>query len=685
MLLKRIFNGSSLLNREYSIVDVNNFNHSLLFSVEAIVFGLLAVLLLMYYRGLGRKYVKYWMLSLFSLSAHQLFLVIETQLIDLSVVTLEKFILECFIQLSLYLHLSALLLGIYSAVSNRNVSSKIIYTILILSTLVAITSTLLYGFEINEVYNRFYLRESLPAFLMGCSLLLTAFYLYNSAKKYFSARIFISYSIFMGLRYILFSFLSIVLINEYWFKQLTEVLIYFDMGAFTLLAFSMLIWMQGAERNIAISAVNKAQYLGKHDSLTGALNRQQVMEKLPLIIEKAEGSQQNLAVFLLDIKRFKFVNDTYGLKVGDEILGEIASRLDNSIFMPQVVGRLSGDSFVFVIDNVDENQQSAAIEHLHGLINRPYNIKQYKVLLQCSIGYCIYPQDGRLAEDLLQKANLALAQAESQNVATVKYKAGMQSHGRRLLAMEKEIRDGFENTEFVLYFQPQLNLLNNRIEGFEALVRWQHPERGLLQPASFLPDIESLNLLSELDSYVLEKACQGVARWQKQYHRRVTVAVNITAVEFQDPKLIEKIQALLFKYQIPPTCLDLEITENVVITEIATAMNTIVILQNMGIKVSIDDFGTGYSSLAYLRKLPIDKIKIDKSFIEEVASNDSDLTIVKSMVELSHGLGKRVLAEGVETEEQLRLLRNIGCDAVQGYYISKPIPENELTKYFTHQ
>jgi diguanylate cyclase (GGDEF)-like protein len=660
-----------------------NFYHSLLFSVEAIVFGLLATLLLAYYLGLGRQYVKYWMLSLCSLSAHQLLLAIETQITDVSDVALEKIILKCFIQLSLYFHLIGLLLGIYSAVSKKVISKKITCATFILSTCVAITATLLYGFNENEVYNRFYLRESLPAFLMGCSLLLAGFYLYNSPKKHFSAYIFIIYSLVMGLRYVLFSFLSIMLINEYWFRPLAEVIIYFDMGAFTLLAFSMLIWMQGAERSIAISAMNKAQYLGKHDSLTGALNRQQVMEKLPLIIEETESNQQNLAVFLLDIKRFKFVNDTYGLKVGDAILGEIASRLDESIFLPKVIGRLSGDSFVFVTNNVDQQQQSAAIEHLHGLINRPYFIKQHKVLLQCSVGYCLYPQDAKLAEDLLQKANLALAQAESQNIATVKYKSGMQSHGRRLLAMEKEIRDGFEKNEFVLYFQPQLNLLNNRIEGFEALVRWQHPERGLLQPGSFLPDIESLNMLSDLDSYVLERACQSIARLQKAYHRRVTIAVNITAVEFQDPQLIENIQALLFKYQITPRCLDLEITENVVMTEIATAMNTIFILQNMGINVSIDDFGTGYSSLAYLRKLPIDKIKIDRSFIEEVASNDSDLTIVKSMVELSHGLGKRVLAEGVETEEQLRLLRNIGCDAVQGYYISKPIPENELKKYFS--
>ncbi|NQZ23703.1 MAG: bifunctional diguanylate cyclase/phosphodiesterase [Colwellia sp.] len=661
------------------------FYHSLLFSVESIVFGLLAILLLQYYRGLGRQYVKYWMLSLFALSIHQLSLAIDALLVEVSITAIEKVILSCFIQFSLYFHLVALLFGLYCATKNKNISKQVIYYAFVFCGLLSVTATLLYGFELNEVYNRFYLRESLPAFMMGCGLLMAVFFLYNSSVDHFSARIFMGYCLFMGLRYILFSFLSIVLITEYWFKELTEILIFMDMGAFTLLAFLMLIWMQGAERSIAITAINKAQYLGKHDPLTGALNREQVMEKLPIIIEEAEHKRQTLAVFLLDMKRFKFVNDTYGLKVGDLILGEIASRLDGSIFLPQVIGRLSGDSFVFVIDAADKKQQAAAIEHLHGLIRRPYHIKQHKVLLQCSIGYCLYPEDGVLAEDLLQKANLALAQAESQNVATVKYKTGMQSHGRRLLAMEKEIRDGFDKNEFVLYFQPQLNLLTNRLEGFEALVRWQHPERGLLQPASFLPDIESLNLFSELDSYVLEKACQAIARWQQQYRRKVTVAVNITAVEFQDPLLIENIQTLLYKYEIPPRCLELEITENIVMTEIDTAMNTIVVLQNMGIKVSIDDFGTGYSSLAYLRKLPIDKIKIDRSFIEEVASNDSDLTIVKSMVELSHGLGKRVLAEGVETEEQLRLLRNIGCDAVQGYFISKPLPEEALKKYLTRK
>jgi len=223
-----------------------DFYHNLLFSVEAIVFGLLTALLYMYYRGLGRQYVKYWMLSLLSLSAHQVCLAIETQLTNLSVISIEKVILTCFIQFSLYFHLSALLLGIYSAASNKKISESLTYSAFIFSAILALTSTLLYGFEVSEVYNRFYLRESLPAFVMGCGLLVTAFYLFNSSKKYFSTRVFIFYCVVMGLRYIFFSFLSIVLINEYWFRELTEVLIYFDMGAFTILAFSMLIWMQGA-------------------------------------------------------------------------------------------------------------------------------------------------------------------------------------------------------------------------------------------------------------------------------------------------------------------------------------------------------------------------------------------------------------------------------------------------------
>jgi len=655
--------------------------HSLIYSTETLVFSILALLLLAYYRGLGRQYVKFWMLSLSALAVNQLALACQSifneqalgSIIDISIALLR--------QISNYLHFLFLMLGIYTATKQEKISPSILWGGAIAAVTVASAATLLYGFDSNSVFNRFYLRESLAAFIFGCGFIAAAFYLMSANIEHFSGKILLVYCILVGIRFVAYSFASIVSLTEDWFRHFTEWLIYIDMGINTILGFIILIWMQGAERHAATTAINRAKYLGKHDSLTGVLNREQVLEKLTREMAIAADKTQKLCVYLLDIKRFKFINDTYGLKVGDLILGEIARRLSESLLKPQVMGRLSGDSFMYVVDFVNEQQQVTAAEHIHALIARPYQVAQQEVHLQCSVGYCTFPADDDNADDLLRKANLALYQAESQNIQSVKYEPGMQSHGRHLLVIEKEIRRAITNEEFILHFQPQLNLKNNRLEAAEVLVRWQHPEQGLLAPGQFFDDIEALNLFSELDNYVLEKSCQTIARWYKTYRRRVSLAINITAVEFQAHNFISNIQDLLMKYEIPPIYLELEVTENVVITDIELVMKTIIELQNMGIKVSIDDFGTGYSSLAYLRKLPIDKIKIDRSFIQDVASNDSDLTIVKTMIELSHGLGKRVLAEGVETQEQLQLLRNIGCDAVQGYFISKPISEEEFTKY----
>lgn len=657
------------------------FTQSLIYSTETLIFSILALLLLAYYRGLGRQYVKFWMLSLFALAINQFALTVQSVFSEQTPSNVIDIAIALVRHISHYLHFLFLMLGIYSATKQEKITPSTILIGLSVAISISTIATLLYGFDSNSVFNRFYLRESLPAFVFGCGFIAAACYLYSSSVVHFSSRVLLAYCIFAGIRFVAYSFASIVSLTDDWFRYLSEYLIYIDMGLHTVLGFVILIWMQGGERHVAATAINRAKYLDKHDALTGVLNREQVLEKLTNEMKYPQGKAQKLCVYLLDIKGFKFVNDTYGLKVGDLILGEIAGRLNHSLLKPKVVGRLSGDSFMYVIDYTNEQQQLTAARHLHALINRPYQVSQQEVHLQCSVGYCDFPADADNADDLLKKANLALFQAESNNIQSVKYESGMQSRGRHLLVMEKEIRRALANDEFILHFQPQLNLKSNRLEGAEVLVRWQHPDKGLLAPGQFFDDIEALNLFSELDNYVLEKTCQTIARWYVTYKRRVPLAINITAVEFQADNFISTIQSLLMKYEIPPIYLELEVTENVFITDIELVMNTIIILQNMGIKVSIDDFGTGYSSLAYLRKLPIDKIKIDRSFIQEVASNDSDLTIVKTMVELSHGLGKRVLAEGVETREQLQLLRNIGCDAVQGYFISKPIAEEEFSKY----
>ena len=656
--------------------------NTFLYLTNAIVFGVLSFLLWQFYRGFGSQHVKYWQFSLQALTTSQLTMSVKAFTALAPSTSLMQVVLEGIYQSSYFVFVSLFLIGLYIAQTQKPLARRYVFAITGASFATAWLFTLVYAFADGHVYDRFFMRETLPEFLFGLAYMGMAFFSYRTPPAHVSNRIMQISFVIYGLRFFVFSMLSTFMVAEVWFSQVIRFFAFFDIGSHAVIGFSMLIWMQGAERAAAKLAKNKAQYLGRHDSLTGSLNREQVLEKMPELMRTASKNNKQLCIFLLDIKRFKFVNDTYGLKTGDYILGEIARRLRDSLFQPQIVGRLSGDSFVYVFEFEHRQQIPRALNHLHELIARPYQYDGQDIMLQCSVGYSFYPEHGDSAETLLQLSNLALFHAESRNEASKQYSDDMQVQGRHLLAVEKAIKLAMERDEFELYFQPQLNLLTNKLEGVEALIRWNHPDDGLLTPNQFLPDVDALALNSAFDNYVLDKACRAIARWHQTYRRWVTVAVNITAVEFQDPKLVPRIQALLLRYDVPPNYLELEITENVVMTDLQSAMDTIVELQTMGIKVSIDDFGTGYSSLAYLRNLPIDKIKIDRSFVKDMAENDSDLTIVKSMVRLSHGLGKRVLAEGVESETQLNILRNLECDAVQGYFISKPICEADLVKYF---
>lgn len=657
------------------------FTSPILYLVECIVLMVLAFFLLMFYRGFGRTYVKLWVIALSLLIVNR-GVMLTMMVLDIAKATEPLLILLTFLN-KLTFNLFALMLfwAIYRAASSKNIDLRRLWGSLFVVTLYTFFSVILFAFDDFATYNRLYLRESLTSFIIGCGFLASSFWLFNQQKTFFASRIFMWLFIAMGVRFVSYSLASVMLLGTDYFGEIVRAILVFDSGANAVLGYAMLIWMQGAERNLAVTAINRAQYLGKHDQLTGALNREQVLEKLPSAMELCQQSGARLAIYLIDIKRFKFINDTYGLSAGDYILAQVAIRLSQSVLVPSVVGRLSGDSFVFALEIHNLSQLNKGADHIHDLLSAPYHYQEHSIELKASVGYSLFPDHGDDEEELLKKANLALFHAETENIHSVQYIEGMQSKGRELMAVEKELNHAFENREFVLYFQPQLNLYTNKLEGVEALVRWQHPEKGLLAPGQFLDKIEQLSMSRELDHYVLDLSAQKVQQWQKEFKRRVTIAVNVTSVEFQDPQFVGYVQSLLYQYQIPSSCLELEITENVVITDIESVMDTIVKLQNLGIRVSIDDFGTGYSSLAYLRKLPIDKIKIDRSFVSEVANNDSDVTIVKSMIKLSHGLGKRVLAEGVEDANQLELLRKLGCDAVQGYYIAKPLSEQDLSKY----
>jgi len=446
-------------------------------------------------------------------------------------------------------------------------------------------------------------------------------------------------------------------------------------------AIGVVIWLLESERNNTVMAIQRAEYLDTHDALTGVENREQLVSKIPVFIDYCRSNGRHLTVLLVGINRFKAINDMLGIRGGDRVLTELANRLEEFEPQPLAVARISGDVFAVMFDHLKRRSfildlANQLLERLH----KPMKIDGRTINISCALGISRFPQHGTRAELLLNKATIALANAKLiDNDSVIFYERGMDEPYTRLVDLEPDLKRALAQDEFLLYLQPFEDAQSGNLCGFEALIRWQHPTRGLIGPGEFLPFIEQLGMASELDDWVLEHAAQMMARWREQYHTLVPLAVNLSAKHFQQPELANKLKRLLSKHQLPANLISLEITENVAMSDIKTGMNVITELQNMGLSVAIDDFGTGYSSLAYLRQLPINRIKIDRSFIAELEESDADATIVRALIRLSHGLGKQVVAEGVEKAHQYALLKALNCDVIQGYYYSPPVAETHAT------
>lgn len=435
------------------------------------------------------------------------------------------------------------------------------------------------------------------------------------------------------------------------------------------------IWLLESERSTSMRAMQRAEYLHTHDALTGVSNRPQLVSKIPLLIDFCRSNNRHLTVCLIGISRFKSINESFGIKGGDQVLKEVARRLQHFNKTPIAVARISGDVFAVLFDHLKSRQliRDLGLE-LQAALTAPMEIGDKPVTISTGVGISRYPQHGTNAEILLNKATIALTESKKRHqTEVVFFERGMDDMFAQLMDMEPILKRAFKEDQFVLYLQPQFDFDHQQLCGFEALIRWQHPERGLLAPAEFLPYIEQLGLTDTLDTWVLEKAASILQKWQQQFAFCWPIAVNLSAQQFQHFQLIDQLQNLVKKYQITPGSLELEITETVAMSDLHNGMSVINKLRTLGFTVAIDDFGTGHSSLAYLRSLPISKIKIDRSFVSELQQNRTDATILKAMIRLAHGLGKRVIAEGIETEDQQTILQQLGCDMMQGYFYSPPM------------
>jgi len=414
-----------------------------------------------------------------------------------------------------------------------------------------------------------------------------------------------------------------------------------------------------------------------HDELTGLTNRAYFLERLGQEIEKARCAGTTLAVAFVDLDKFKQINDTRGHSVGDELLRIVGSVLRSCVRDSDTVARLGGDEFVLLLDSSQGQLTPAMLaERISERLAEPVMLSGQQHIISGSIGLSIYPDDGRDAEELLRHADIAMYHCKGQRCNSVQFfTPDMQRRLDARLTLEQGLRRALQREEFVLHFQPQVDLRSGSIIGLEALLRWQSPELGLVPPMEFIPVAEESNLIVDIGKWVLEKACATLRAWQDAGVPVVPIAVNIAASQFALHDFDTTVEAALGRFGIAPGLLELELTESL---SMGDPMGSIALMQRLraiGINMAIDDFGTGYSNLSYLKRFPVDRLKIDKSFTSGLANNAEDRAIVTAVITLAHSLGLKSIAEGVETEEQVRLLIAKGCDEIQGYFFSRPLPE----------
>jgi diguanylate cyclase (GGDEF)-like protein len=422
-------------------------------------------------------------------------------------------------------------------------------------------------------------------------------------------------------------------------------------------------------------AEEKIEFLAHHDPLTHLPNRVLLRDRCEQAMAIAKREDSGVIVMFLDLDHFKNINDSFGHLIGDQLLIQVVKRLQDCIRDADTICRLGGDEFIIVLPNLaDLNDISRIAQSILDAFSEPFVVNQQTLHTSASIGISLFPNDGVDFDTLLKNADTAMYQAKEGGRNTYSYfTAKMNADALDRLNLHTQLRTALQKKEFELHYQPQIDLITGKVVGMEALIRWQHPEQGLVSPARFIPVAETSGLIIPIGKWVLEEACKQARIWQQDGRAPFMVAVNLSALQFKRGNILDTVRKTLENSGLPPSMLELELTESILLKDMSTALKTIQDLKALGVQLSIDDFGTGYSSLSYLRQLKVDKLKIDQSFVSNIVAEVDDLAIVCAIIQLGKTLQMEVIAEGVETIEQLDMLRARGCDEAQGYYICRPL------------
>ncbi|HTB90979.1 MAG TPA: EAL domain-containing protein [Steroidobacteraceae bacterium] len=427
-------------------------------------------------------------------------------------------------------------------------------------------------------------------------------------------------------------------------------------------------------------ADDRVHHIAFHDDLTSLPNRLMLAQRLDQALSRHRRASMKLAILYMNLDRFKVINDSLGHEAGDVLLRQVADRLRSQSREGDTLARVGGDEFVVVMENCwNAADISACAQRLVEQLSAPYLLDQKDCHVTLSIGISIFPADGSDSQSLLKAADVAMYRAKEMGRNNYQYYLpSMNVHTLERLELESDLRRALERGEFFLHYQPKVEIASGLITGVEALLRWKHPTRGLVPPLDFIPLAEETGLIVPIGEWVLATACARTNIWQGRGLPKLSVAVNLSARQFGDSMLLEKLTRIIRASGLNPAHLELEITESVVMANGECAVAVLDKLKSIGVQIAIDDFGTGYSSLAYLKRFPIDTLKVDRSFIRDIPTDSGDMKITRAIIAMAHGLRLKVVAEGVETAEQLQFLRSQSCDAVQGYFLYRPLREDEV-------
>jgi diguanylate cyclase (GGDEF)-like protein len=660
-------------------------------SAQTVAALVMAILLLGFLRQYRKSYVRHWTLSWTAAAGYYIASTIGMGLGLSSNVSSwhpVRILTAALSGVLGYLSIAWLMFGIYELLRRRPVRIRVYWrTLAAVAAFGVILSLFFIGADAVSS-KRYFVRVGIRALVASAAYLISSVAFWQVRKRR------------SGVGFTMFSAaLLFYAVHQAYLVGVTIGWTFFSQGAASLylgyigfllqavLGMSMIACLLEDEREASDLATVEMEHLAYHDALTGLPNRPLFMDRLIMALAQAARVNQKVAVFFLDLDRFKDINDSLGHSTGDGLLKAVAERIRRCVREGDTVSRFGGDEFTLMIPTVDHIEDAAKIaQKIIETLKIPFSIADHELFVTTSIGISLYPNDGTDPETLVRNADTAMYRAKDQGRDNYQlYAPAMNARALERLALENMLRKALSHRDFVLFYQPVVDINSKNVVGVEALIRWKHPELGLLSPAHFISAAETSGLIIPIGDWVLRTACRQAKLWQKKIDSELTVAVNLSARQFQQPNLTEEIAEVLEETGLEAKYLELEITESNAMQNAENTIYTLRELKALGVRISMDDFGTGYSSLNYLKRFPIDTLKLDQSFVREITSNPTDAAIATAVIAMAHTLNLKVIGEGVEKEDQFEFLQKRGCDYIQGYLFSPPLAVENLEAYMNER